>query len=45
MDYAVLSVVNITFLLPVEVIQQPLKDASRVCGQSHQAPHFEPWRA
>jgi hypothetical protein len=36
--------VNITFLLLVELIQQPLKDVFRVCGQSHQAPHFEPWR-
>ena len=36
--------VNMTFLLLVELIQQPLKDVFRVCGQSYQAPYFEPWR-
>jgi hypothetical protein len=37
--------VNVALLLPVELIQQPLKDAFRVCGQSRQAPHSEPWLA
>jgi hypothetical protein len=37
--------VNIAFLLPVQLTQQPLKDAFRVCGQSHEAPHPEPWLA
>jgi hypothetical protein len=37
--------VNIAFLLPVQLNQQPLKDAFRVGGQSHEAPHPELWLA
>jgi hypothetical protein len=30
-------------LLPMPFTQQPLKHAFRVCGQSHETPHPEPW--
>jgi hypothetical protein len=31
------------FLLSMPLPQQPLKHAFRVCGQSHEALHPEPW--
>jgi hypothetical protein len=31
------------FLLSMPLTQQPLKHAFRVCGQSHEALHPEPW--
>jgi hypothetical protein len=36
---------KIALLLPDELIQQPFKDGFRVCSQSRQTPHYEPWLA